>query len=116
MARMGFGSFSNPAKLTWICGAGAVVGALTAPLIRKFFPGAILAGTIPAPWCNNDVIIPIVAGGITLGAGMFLKNREIQAVLVGFGLVTLVTGALRGAMPEYGFPVQRAGGVRLLKR
>jgi len=110
----GFGSFAKPAKLTWMCGAGAVVGALTAPLIRKFYPGTLLPGTIPAPWCNNDVIIPIVAGGVSLGAGLFLKNKTAQAVLVGFGLVSLVTGALRGALPEYGFPVARAGGVRLI--
>lgn len=109
MAKFGIGKFSSPAKLTWYCGAGAVVGAILPPMIRKFFPGTILAGTIPAPWCNNDVFIPLVAGGVSLVAGLFMKSKDIQAVLVGFGLVSVVTGALRGALPEYGFPVQRAG-------
>jgi len=111
MAKFGY---QKPTKTALLTSAGAVVGAITPPLIRKFFPGTLLAGTIPAPWCNNDVIIPMVAGGVALGAGLFVKSNATQSILVGFGLVSLVTGALRGALPEYGFPVARAGGVRLI--
>ncbi|MBU0959249.1 MAG: hypothetical protein KKB31_04875 [Nanoarchaeota archaeon] len=113
---MKFGTWKNTHKQTITCAIGAAVGAITPPLIRKFLPGQTLAGTIPAPWCNNDVFYPIVLGTGGIIASMFIKKTSLQSALIGFGIVNLLCGILRGALPEYGFlpsASTRGAGLRL---
>jgi len=117
LKRMAFKAWKSAHKQVLICGLGAAVGAIEAPLIRKFFPGTFMPETIPAPWSNNDVFWPMVLGAAGLGATFFVKKQMVRSLLIGFGTVSLITGILRGAMPEYGFlPTARANGLRLTPR
>jgi len=102
MKTMSFAKWKVAHKQVLMCGLGAAVGAIEAPLIRQYMPG-VVSPDIPAPWGNNDVFWPCILGAGALGASFFVRKVDINSVLIGFGTVSLITGLLRGAFPEYGF-------------
>ena len=109
---MSFAKWKIAHKQVLYCGLGAAIGAIEAPLIRQYMPG-VVSPDIPAPWGNNDVFWPCILGAGALGASFFVRKVDVNSVLIGFGTVSLITGLLRGAFPDYGFQSRARPSARL---